>query len=211
MYIYTSERACVAYFIGSKCCSCCSKSDCTQDRQHKGNLGEQDKMRTGWVNESTVWGLGRRRPGPSWRRRRWPGSEKKQCVPSPNVLTSGEASVWARSPQLAPSHPIQAGFPTCPLLLGVLARRREAISGPGSSVERKESRAERGQSSLWVLLLEQRPDCAAGPNMSHSLVLAEAGHLGCWAPRLHVTLPEVSRGTACEWLRTESGLMLLTS
>lgn len=207
----TYTCVCVAYFTGSKCCFCCSKSDCTHDRQHKGNLGEQDKMRTGWVNESTVWGLGRRRAGPSQRRCHWPGSEKKPRVPSPNVPTSGEASVWAHSLQLAPSVRIQEGLPTCPLLLDDLARHGEAISGPGSSVERKESRAERGQSSLRVLLLEQRPDCAAGPNVSHSLVLAEAGHLGCWAPRLHVTLPEMSRGTACEWLRTESGLMLLTS
>lgn len=207
----TYTCACVAYFIGSKCCFCCSKSDCTHDRQHKGNLGEQDKMRTGWINESTVWGLGRRRAGPSRRRCHWPGSEKKPRVPSPNVPTSGEASVWAHSLQLAPSVPIQEGLPTCPLLLDDLARHGEAISGPGSSVERKESWAERVQSSLRVLLLEQRPDCAAGPNVSHSLVLAEAGHLGCWAPRLHVTLPEMSRGTACEWLRTESGLMLLTS
>ena len=60
-HLCTYTCACVAYFIGSKCCFCCSKSDCTHDRQHKENLGEQDKMRTGWVNESTVWGLGRRR------------------------------------------------------------------------------------------------------------------------------------------------------
>lgn len=155
MYIYTHACMCVAYFIGSKCCYCCSKSDCTQDRQHKGNLGEQDKMRTGWVDESTVWGRGRKRAGLSRRRRRWPGSEKKQCVPSPNVLTSGEALAWACSPQLAPSRPIQAGLPTCPLLLGVLARHGEAISGPGSSVERKESQAERGQSSLRCFFLSR--------------------------------------------------------
>lgn len=209
MYTYTRACMCVAYFIGSKCCYCCSKSDCTQDRQHKGNLGEQDKMRTGWVNEPTVWGLGRRRAGSSWRRRRWPGSEKKQCVPSPNVLTSGEALAWACSPQLAPSRPIQAGLPTCPLLLGVLARRSHQWPGELSGEQRKQSRE--GREFSPVLLLEQRPDCAAGPSMSHRLVLTEAGDLGCWAPRLHVTLPEMSRGTACEWLRTESGLMLLTS
>lgn len=122
-----------------------------------------------------------------------------------------------REAPLTAARPIQVGLPTCPLLLGVLARHGETISDPGSSVKRKESRAERGQSSppgTSLGGLEQRPACDAGPEMSHGLVLAGAEHQGCWAsagPSLHVTLPGMSRGTACEWLRTESGLMLLTS
>lgn len=116
---------------------------------------------------------------------------------------------------LTTARPIQAGLPTCPLLLSVLTRHREAISSPGSSVKRKESGAERGQHFPEALLLGPgaarlrcRPQDESRPGTCRS-----------WAPRVlgtcrasvHVTLPGMSRETACEWLRTESGLMLLTS
>lgn len=44
-------------------------------------------------------------------------------------------------------HPNQAILPTCPLLHGALARHGEVISSLGSSVNEKESRVEKGQSS----------------------------------------------------------------
>lgn len=54
--------------------------------------------------------------------------------------------LWREAP-LTTARPIQSVLPTCPLLCGVLARHREAISGPGSSVKRKEREVERGQNS----------------------------------------------------------------
>lgn len=115
---------------------------------------------------------------------------------------------------LTAAYPIQAGLSTCPLLFSVLTRHREAIRGPESSAKRKESGAERDRALPWCSGAYGRGHYAAGPNMTHGLVLAGAGQQGCQATvglSLHRTLPWMSQGAACEWLRTESGLMLLTS
>ena len=140
------------------------------------------------------------------------GLGRRRSNVSPLLMCSHLGRLWREPAHRSLPHPAPSKQDSQHSLCSLCpcqARRSHQWPGELSGEERKQSRD--GTEFSPVFLLEQRPDCAAGPDMSHRLVLADAGDLGCWAPRLHVALPEMSRGTACEWLRTESGLMLLTS
>lgn len=96
--------------------------------------------------------------------------------------------------------------PRCP------CQARSRRQRPGSSVKTeawsREGPALRAGSPAGARSPGQAVRPARGTR--HGPVLAGAGHRESGASA-HVTLPGMSRGAAREWLRTESGLMLLTS
>lgn len=177
----------VAYFTGDKCCFCCFRSDSTQDRQHKGNLGggQHESWLCKWL--CGVWSRAGRAGVQWWRHGLDWVREEAVCSRSSCAHIWGGFRVTPCSPQPAPSKQDSRRV----LCSSVFLPGTEKPSAAQGAQWRGKKAEQRGDSIslrrfFWGL---ERPGCDAGPKMNPGLALAGAGHQGCWAPA----------GPACMW------------